>query len=121
MIVDATNDILLGLIRLHILHHAAGEGLFGFGMIQELRRHGYELSPGTLYPVLHRMEVRGLLASRKETVSGRIRRVYRATAGGKRALAAARSKMRELFAELIEEKPAIRRPRHVRSARRPTA
>lgn len=102
--MDTTNDIFIGLVRLHILHHAAEDDLFGFGMIQELRRHGYELSPGTLYPILHRMETRGLLASRKKNVDGRLRRVYRATAAGKRTLNEARSKIRELFSELIEER-----------------
>jgi hypothetical protein len=54
-----------GLIRLHILHHAAKEGIFGLGMIEELARHGYKLSPGTLYPVLHGLEKNGLLCSFK--------------------------------------------------------
>jgi DNA-binding PadR family transcriptional regulator len=100
--MDATNDIFVGLIRLHILHHAVEGDLFGFGMIQELRRHGYELSPGTLYPILHRLETRGLLTSKKKTVDGRVRRVYRATPAGKRMLQDAKVKVRELFAELFE-------------------
>jgi DNA-binding PadR family transcriptional regulator len=100
--MDATNDIFVGLIRLHILHHAVEGDLFGFGMIQELRRHGYELSPGTLYPILHRLETRGLLTSKKKTVDGRVRRVYRATPAGKRMLQHAKIKVRELFAELFE-------------------
>ena len=97
--MDATNDIFVGLIRLHILLHAVDGDIFGFGMIQELRRHGYELSPGTLYPILHRLETRGLLTSRKKTVDGRIRRVYRATPDGRRALGDAKAKVRELFSE----------------------
>lgn len=100
--MDATSDIFVGLIRLHILHHAVEGDLFGFGMIQELRRHGYELSPGTLYPILHRLETRGLLASKKKTVAGRVRRVYRATSAGKRMLQDAKIKVRELFSELFE-------------------
>lgn len=100
--MDTANDIYIGLIRLHILHHAVEGDLFGFGMIQELRRHGYELSPGTLYPILHRMEARCLLTSSKKTVNGRVRRVYRATPAGKRTLQDAKDKVRELFAELFE-------------------
>lgn len=49
-------DLYAGLIRLHVLHHAAIEPIFGLGIIEELRRHGYELSPGTLYPLLHGLE-----------------------------------------------------------------
>ena len=97
------NDLYSGLIRLHILHHAVEGEIFGLGIIEELRRHGYSLSPGTLYPLLHRLEERGYLASRKRREGRRIRRTYRATAAGRAALRASRAKVRELFAELIEE------------------
>lgn len=92
-----------GLIRLHILHHAAKDGIFGLGMIEELARHGYKLSPGTLYPVLHGLEEDGLLRSYPEGFAGKIRRVYRATPSGQRALNAAKEKVRELFGELFED------------------
>jgi DNA-binding PadR family transcriptional regulator len=100
--MGADHDMYAGLIRLHVLHHAAEGDLFGFGMIQELRRHGYDLSPGTLYPILHRMETRGLLASRKAIVNDRVRRVYRATPKGRRTLEEAKLKVRELFSELFD-------------------
>lgn len=96
------NDLYAGLIRLHILHHAAEGDLFGFGMIKELRRHGYELSPGTLYPILHRMEQRGYIASRQVKVAGRIRKVYRSTPAGRARLTDAREKVKELFSEMFE-------------------
>jgi DNA-binding PadR family transcriptional regulator len=96
-------DLYQGLIRLHILHHAAEEEIFGLGIISELRRHGYDLSPGTLYPMLHRMEERGYLRSRSLREGRRIRRVYRATRSGRAALRQARTKVRELFAELFEK------------------
>ncbi len=57
-------DLYGGMIRLHILHHAAKEPVFGLGIIEELRHHGYQLSPGTLYPMLHGMEKKGYLTSR---------------------------------------------------------
>ena len=56
--------------------------------------------------ILHRMETRGLLMSKKKTVDGRIRRVYRATPDGRRALGDAKAKRRELFSELIEGEEA---------------
>jgi DNA-binding PadR family transcriptional regulator len=72
-------------------------------MIEELRRHGYRLSAGTLYPLLHGLETRGYLSSR-EVRSGRsIRRVYRATPNGRKALALVREKVKELVGELLEE------------------
>ena len=96
-------DLYAGLIRLHVLHHAAKETVYGFAMIEELRRHGYELSAGTLYPILHGLEQKGLLRSAKERVSRTERRVYSATPTGRKALAAAKTKVRELFGELFED------------------
>lgn len=102
-------ELYSGLIRLHILHHAAEEGVFGLGMIEELGRHGYRLSPGTLYPLLHRLEEEGLLHSYEQSATGKVRRVYRATQAGRRTLIIAKEKVRELFGELFETQPL--RPR----------
>ena len=96
-------EFVSGFIRLHILYHASRGPVFGLELIRELRRHGYELSPGTLYPILHGMEERGYLRSSRTLSSGKIRRVYRATASGRRALGEARAKVRELFGELFEQ------------------
>ena len=95
-------DLYSGLIRLHVLHHACVGEVFGLDMIEELARHGYKLSPGTMYPVLHGLEKRGYLRS-TEFRSGKVRRrVYRATPAGRKALKAAKQKVRELFGELIK-------------------
>ena len=91
-----------GLIRLHILHHAAESPVFGQWMIDELGRHGYRLSAGTLYPILHGMERQGYLKSQIVQKNGRHRRVYRATAVGRKALATARTRVQELFGEMFE-------------------
>ena len=91
-----------GLIRLHILHHAAEGPVFGQWMIDELGRHGYRLSAGTLYPILHGMERQGYLRSRSTSNGGRNRRVYRATPVGRKALVIARKRVRELFGEMFE-------------------
>ena len=92
-----------GLIRLHILHHAAREPIFGLAMIEELGRHGYRLSAGTLYPILHALEEKGYLRSREERSGKTARRLYRATLAGRRALERAKGKVRELFGELLED------------------
>jgi PadR family transcriptional regulator, regulatory protein PadR len=94
-------DLYAGLIRLHILHHACERDIFGWWMIEELGRHGYKLSPGTLYPLLHSLEERGLLVSKEKEEGGRHRRLYRATPAGRRALIVAKRKVRELFGELF--------------------
>lgn len=95
-------DLYGGLIRLHLLHHAAEEPIFGLGIIEELRRHGYEISAGTLYPMLHGLEKKGYLTSRQERTGRRSRRVYELTELGRVALIEARAKVKELFGELIE-------------------
>lgn len=95
-------DLYIGLVRLHVLHHAAEEPIFGLGIIHELGRHGYRLGPGTIYPLLHSMERRGWLRSRTQLIDGHQRKVYVATAAGRRALAQARTYVRELFEEMHE-------------------
>jgi PadR family transcriptional regulator, regulatory protein PadR len=95
-------ELLSGLIRIHILYHACKEPIFGMEMIEELQRHGYKLSAGTLYPMLHGMESRGLLRSKRVRMGRRERRVYRATAAGRKALGSAREKVKLLLGELLE-------------------
>lgn len=95
-------DLLSGLIRIHVLYHACKEPIFGLGMIEELQRHGYKLSAGTLYPMLHGLEKKGLLRSKKIGLGRKRRRVYRATAAGRRALEMASQKVKILLGELLE-------------------
>ena len=95
-------DLYGGLIRLHILHHASQEPVFGLWFIEELGKHGYKLSPGTLYPLLHGLERKGYLRSTNERSGKSSRRMYQATPLGQKALAAARQKVSELFGELLE-------------------
>ncbi len=96
-------DLYPGFIRLHILHHAVKEPIFGLGIIEELGRHGYKLSPGTIYPILHGLERKGYLRSTAERLGKTERRVYRTTQSGRKALAAAKQKVQELFGELFED------------------
>jgi DNA-binding PadR family transcriptional regulator len=101
-VLGADRDLYSGLIRLHVLHHAVKEPIFGLGMIEELGRHGYHISPGALYPLLHGLEQKGYLRSREQRNGKSLRRVYRATPQGRKALEAAKRQVRELFHELIE-------------------
>jgi PadR family transcriptional regulator PadR len=99
---NGERDLYSGLIRLHVLHHAVEGPIFGLGMVEELARHGYRISPGTLYPLLHGLEKKGYLRSSERRDGKSLRKVYRATASGRKALHAARNKVRELFRELFE-------------------
>src|SRR5262245_16445898 len=103
-------DFFLGFVRIHILHHAAAQPVYGLWLITELGRHGYALSPGTLYPVLRGLADGGYLRLEKRLVDGRVRKYYAITAGGRRALAAARTQLRELVGEVLESS-APRPPR----------
>lgn len=96
-------DFFLGFIKIHILHHAAHEPIYGVAMIDELRRHGYELSPGTLYPLLHSMEEQGYLLRTDRLVGGRIRKYYTITDLGQTALLEAKPKIAELIREVLED------------------
>ena len=95
-------ELYMGLIPLHVLYHACESPIFGFEMIRELQRHGYTMSAGTMYPLLHGMERKGLLRSLQRRDGSRMRRLYRATPVGRKALAEAKLRLRELFGELFE-------------------
>jgi DNA-binding PadR family transcriptional regulator len=114
---DTVRDILLAFVRVHVLHHAASERVYGAGMAAELSRHGYRLSPGTLYPLLHRLELDGLLVSETEVVAGKLRKYYVATAPGRAALDELRPRLAELVGEALPEDESDASLRRSRSSR----
>jgi DNA-binding PadR family transcriptional regulator len=94
--------IILGFIRVHILHHASlDDGIYGAEMIKELARHGYKISPGTLYPIFHEMKNDGVLSFKKRNVNGKIRKIYKTTSKGKKTLQNLKSFVNELSKEVI--------------------
>jgi PadR family transcriptional regulator, regulatory protein PadR len=95
-------SFLLGVIQIHILHSAAHGTIYGSALIDELRRHGYDLSPGTLYHVLHDLAAEGYLRQEARVVNGRQRKDYTLTAQGQAALDQIRPKIRELVDEVLE-------------------
>ena len=94
-------NIFLGFIRIHILHHANEGEIFGVAIMDELRRHGYSISAGTLYPILHSLEAEGYLTRRNNVVNGKVRKYYRITEKGVNALEEAKPKIKELVDEVI--------------------
>lgn len=94
--------LFLGFIQIHILHHAKEHPIFGLWMLEELKEHGYDISAGTLYPILHSMESDGLLVKEERKVQGKIRKYYTTTNKGEIILDHARSKAYELFKEIQE-------------------
>lgn len=69
-------------------------------MLEELKEHGYELSAGTLYPLLRSMELDGLLERKEKNVEGKIRKYYSTTKEGDLILIEAKEKANELFNEI---------------------
>ncbi len=95
-------EVLLAFWKVHILHHAHERPVYGQWMLDELGRHGYRLSPGTLYPLLARMEGRGWLKGQRDPdASIKARREYVLTKQGARVLARLRHQVAELFDEVI--------------------
>jgi DNA-binding PadR family transcriptional regulator len=99
--MDVIRDFLRGAVRLHVLHHAAEGTVTGAWLSRELRGHGYQISPGTLYPLLHDLEDQGLLVSVQRTEDGRVLRCYQATERGGAVLSDARRALVELAGELL--------------------
>lgn len=94
-------NLTLSFVRVHVPHHAAEEPVFGLAMIEELGRHGYELSPGTLYPIRHGMEQSGLLTCEQEVVGGKVRKYYTATE--RRIFVELKKEIEELFGESFQD------------------
>jgi PadR family transcriptional regulator PadR len=95
-------DFFLGFVRVHVLHHAARAPIYGLALLAELRRHGYALGPGTLYPLLHGLAADGYLVREDRVVGGKVRKYYTATPAGRAALAALTGKIRALVDEVLE-------------------
>jgi DNA-binding PadR family transcriptional regulator len=96
-------NFFLGFIKIHILHHANQEPIYGQEFADELRRHGYEISFGTLYPIFHKLESDGFLISEEKNVNGKIRKYYSLTKKGKKVLNESKLKAKELVEELFED------------------
>jgi PadR family transcriptional regulator PadR len=96
-------DAFIGFMRIHVLYHAAKEPIYGLEMIDELKRHGYAIGPGTLYPLLHSLEGAGLLRSKVKLVAGKNRKYYRSTRSGDALLVKLRGQLSELVREIVHE------------------
>jgi PadR family transcriptional regulator PadR len=105
-------EFLLAFWKVHILHHAGEQGIYGQWMLEELQHHGYRLSPGTLYPMLARMAARGWLRA-AEPKRSKAARIYRLTARGHEVL----NRIREALDELSREVGGHPAPRDSGTAR----
>jgi len=106
MVDGVLRHLHLGFIRLHILYHADKVPICGVELMEELQHHGYDVGPGTLYPVLHQLQRSGLIRYEQEVIEGKRRKNIRATAAGKKLLREARTKLRELVSEVLDDQDA---------------
>jgi PadR family transcriptional regulator, regulatory protein PadR len=114
-------DLLLGFVKVHLLYHASRGPIYGSGVSAELERHGYRLSPGTLYPVLHSLDAANFLEREDQVVGGKVRKYYRTTPLGDKALKEARSKIRELVDEIMDDGRTTRRKRNPKAGTTPNS
>lgn len=95
-----TRKIFSGLIYVHILHHGNIEEFYGSWMIEELKEHGYNISPGTLYPLLKSMVEEGLIDKEERNINGKIRKYYKTTQKGTELLRELKNNLKELFKDI---------------------
>jgi DNA-binding PadR family transcriptional regulator len=107
VVIVLDREFFLGFIKIHILYHASKEPIFGVEITEELARHGYHLSPGTLYPTLHRLEKEGYLKQSLKVVDGKVRKYYTITEQGNAVLKEASRKIKELVEEVLEDKDGM--------------
>lgn len=93
--------LFLSFINIHILYHAKKEPFYGSWMIKELEHHGYDISAGTLYPILHNLEKSGVINVEHKNVDGKIRKYYSITSKGESVLNEAKEKVSELISDLF--------------------
>jgi PadR family transcriptional regulator PadR len=101
---EVLRHLFLGFIRLHVLYHAGQEPICGAELMEELQHHGYDVGPGTLYPILDQLVTAGYLTREDEVVDGKRRKNVRITASGRKLLAKAREQLKELAAEVLEDR-----------------
>jgi PadR family transcriptional regulator PadR len=80
-----------GVPEMLLLHLLSREPMYGYQLVQAIKsssQQSLEFGEGCIYPILHRLEADGLLSSKRETVAGRSRVVYRTTAAGLKQLSA---------------------------------
>jgi len=107
-------EVLIAFWKVHVLHHAEKLPVYGLWLVHELAEHGYRTNPGTLYPVIDRMERNGWLHSeRAERRHPKSRRLFRITPAGRLVLKRLRAFVAELHEEVVAEASRGRRPARV--------
>ncbi len=94
-------DFVRGFLKLYILWKSGRGWTYGSEILEEMRALGFKVSPGTLYPTLRLLMEERDIRQEKRTVSGRVRKYYRATAKGREELKEIRPRLRRLVAQVL--------------------
>ena len=94
-------SFLQGMVELFVLQRAEKEPVYGVSLHKALHDLGYDISPGSLYPLLHSLEKKRLLRCHIHEVGGRIRKYYELTKEGRSCLAEVRQHLAGLVEEII--------------------
>jgi PadR family transcriptional regulator PadR len=92
---------LQGTVKLFVLHRAGQEPVYGGALSKSLHGLGYDISAGSLYPLLHALEKDKLLRCRIRIARGRVRKYYELTDGGRSCLTAVREDLAGFVGEII--------------------
>jgi PadR family transcriptional regulator PadR len=92
-------SIWQGMVKLFILHQAGEAPVYGVKLKKSLRDRGYDISPGSLYPLLHTMERADLLHCHLKVFKGRVRKYYNITPQGESCL----QELRQAFTGVARE------------------
>jgi DNA-binding PadR family transcriptional regulator len=98
---DALRVFFLGFVKIHVLYHCGRRPFYGQELKEELAEHGYSVSYGTLYPLLHGLCEQGFLERTARTVNGKLRKYYTLTPQGRGLLEEAKEKIVELVDEVL--------------------
>jgi PadR family transcriptional regulator PadR len=94
-------DYLNGVPELVVLELVERRPMYGYEIVQAIKQESggtLEFGEGCIYPLLHKLEERGDLASRRLDVGGRSRVVYRVTPKGSKQRAASLAQWSEVVA-----------------------
>ena len=82
-------SLVSGSTALLILRLLEEKDMYGYEMIELLRKRSknvFELTAGTLYPLLHSLEIKGFLISYETEAGGKVRKYYQITKSGRQHL-----------------------------------
>lgn len=96
-------EFLRGFTKLYALWRGSKKDAYGMAILKEMREVGFDLSPGTLYPTLEKLQREGDITWRKRVIAGRARKTYTLTAKGRRELAEVKERLRSIVQRVFDE------------------